>query len=297
MIERERGRERSRLHAGSPKRDLILGLQDHAPGQRQAPNGWATQGSPHLGLKLVFFRKPDTEIYAQIITAWQGPRDEGWRGKLRPTQEKSLNCAKQPVETLPWEWFCEMLWAGEWHDQTGVCKLWVWLWCGSSRPFWVWSQADLWGKGCSIPGEMCRNVLVTVPWVEERGAQSAAPALFSRPVYRDTQPREKHRCWQHILCWWSAHVQGKHFPRSKMEPRFLGGLQNRPLERTKGHGVGAASRRGACFLVFSVGVKTTWIPPLSLTKPKSGNVHAHICAHRRKEKEPSFKLFFKFYLF
>ena len=40
--ERERGRDtgrrRSRLHAGSPMRDSIPGLQDHALGQRQALN-------------------------------------------------------------------------------------------------------------------------------------------------------------------------------------------------------------------------------------------------------------------
>ena len=48
--ERERGRDtgrgRSRLHAESPMWDSILGLQDGALGQRQAPNCWATQGSP-----------------------------------------------------------------------------------------------------------------------------------------------------------------------------------------------------------------------------------------------------------
>ena len=44
MIERERekgrdtGRGRSRLHAGSPTRDWIPGLQDHALDQRQALN-------------------------------------------------------------------------------------------------------------------------------------------------------------------------------------------------------------------------------------------------------------------
>ena len=40
--QRERGRDtgggRSRLHARSPTRDSILGLQDHALGQRQALN-------------------------------------------------------------------------------------------------------------------------------------------------------------------------------------------------------------------------------------------------------------------
>ena len=50
--ERERGRDtgggRSRLHAGSPTWDLIPELQDHALGQRQALNCWATQGFPIL---------------------------------------------------------------------------------------------------------------------------------------------------------------------------------------------------------------------------------------------------------
>ena len=52
--ERERGRNtgrgRDRLHAGSPMWDLILGLQDHALGQRQVLNRWATQGSLHCSL-------------------------------------------------------------------------------------------------------------------------------------------------------------------------------------------------------------------------------------------------------
>ena len=42
----ERGRGRSRLHAGSPTWDSIQRLQDHALGQRQALNHWTTQGSP-----------------------------------------------------------------------------------------------------------------------------------------------------------------------------------------------------------------------------------------------------------
>ena len=50
--ERERGRDtgrgRSRLHAGSPMWDPIPGLQDHAPGGRQAPHHGATQGSHHI---------------------------------------------------------------------------------------------------------------------------------------------------------------------------------------------------------------------------------------------------------
>ena len=49
MRDRERGRDtgrgRSRLHAGSPMGEWIPGLQDHALGQRQILNRWATQGS------------------------------------------------------------------------------------------------------------------------------------------------------------------------------------------------------------------------------------------------------------
>ena len=47
---RDIGRGRSRLHAGSPTWDSIPGLQVHAPGQRQALNRWATQGSPQFKL-------------------------------------------------------------------------------------------------------------------------------------------------------------------------------------------------------------------------------------------------------
>ena len=48
--ERERGRDRQREKqapcTGSPTWDSIPGLQDRAPGQRQAPDRCATQGSP-----------------------------------------------------------------------------------------------------------------------------------------------------------------------------------------------------------------------------------------------------------
>ena len=54
--ERERGRGgRSRLHAGGPTRDSNPGLQDRAPGQRQAPNRRATQGSPVLTFLMSAF--------------------------------------------------------------------------------------------------------------------------------------------------------------------------------------------------------------------------------------------------
>ena len=54
---RERGRDtgkgRSRLHAGCPMWDSIPGLQDHTPGQRQALNHWATQGSPRVNIIIL----------------------------------------------------------------------------------------------------------------------------------------------------------------------------------------------------------------------------------------------------
>ena len=51
----ERGRGRSRPHVGSPMRDSILGLQDHTLGQRQVPNCWTTQASPHIFLYVYLF--------------------------------------------------------------------------------------------------------------------------------------------------------------------------------------------------------------------------------------------------
>ena len=57
--ERERGRDTgrgiSRLHARSPMWDLILGLQDHTLGWRQALNRWATQGSPVVSISLKLY--------------------------------------------------------------------------------------------------------------------------------------------------------------------------------------------------------------------------------------------------
>ena len=64
--ERERGRDtgrgRSRLHAGSPTWDSILGLQDHALGQRQAPNCCTTQGSG-----VTFFSYTESFIVLSLI--------------------------------------------------------------------------------------------------------------------------------------------------------------------------------------------------------------------------------------
>ena len=46
--QRHRQREKQALCTGSSMWDLIPGLQDHALGQRQAPNRCATQGSPRI---------------------------------------------------------------------------------------------------------------------------------------------------------------------------------------------------------------------------------------------------------
>ena len=47
---RDTGRERSRLHAGSPMWDLILGLQDHALGVKAGANPLSHPGVPHKNL-------------------------------------------------------------------------------------------------------------------------------------------------------------------------------------------------------------------------------------------------------
>ena len=48
---RDTGRGRSSLHVGSPMRNSIPGPQGHILGPRQAPNRWATLGSPKTVLK------------------------------------------------------------------------------------------------------------------------------------------------------------------------------------------------------------------------------------------------------
>ena len=59
VTERERERQRHRQRekqapcTGNPTWDSIPGLQDHAPGQRQAPNRCATQGPDFLCLNKV----------------------------------------------------------------------------------------------------------------------------------------------------------------------------------------------------------------------------------------------------
>ena len=55
--EADNRRREKQLHAGSPMRDSIPGLQDRALGQRQAPNHWATQGSPKI-CWLFFVQSP-----------------------------------------------------------------------------------------------------------------------------------------------------------------------------------------------------------------------------------------------
>ena len=77
VTERERQRHRQRKKqatcTSSPTWDSILGLQDHAVGQRQLPNRCATQGSPifnfsrtlqtvfHSGRTFIYVLMRDTE--------------------------------------------------------------------------------------------------------------------------------------------------------------------------------------------------------------------------------------------
>ena len=63
--ERERQREKQAPCTGSPTWDSIPGLQDHALGQRQAPNRCATQGS--LGIISVSGRNPSVAKARKLI--------------------------------------------------------------------------------------------------------------------------------------------------------------------------------------------------------------------------------------
>ena len=59
--QRHRQREKQAPWTGSLTWDSILGLQDRALGQRQAPNRCATQGSPFFYLKILFIYSWETE--------------------------------------------------------------------------------------------------------------------------------------------------------------------------------------------------------------------------------------------
>ena len=85
VTERERERERQRHRqrekqapgTGSPTWDSILGLQDCALGQRQAPNRCATQGSPvspFLKVDLPSHTQAHMQVHAhslQVLLLWK----------------------------------------------------------------------------------------------------------------------------------------------------------------------------------------------------------------------------------
>ena len=80
VTERERGRDtgrgRSRLHApGARRGDSIPGLQDHALGQRQAPNRCATPGSLNVFFFFLIF------IYLFMIVTERERERERERGR------------------------------------------------------------------------------------------------------------------------------------------------------------------------------------------------------------------------
>ena len=70
VTERERERQRHRQREKQapctwiPMWNSILGLQDHALGQRQAPNHCATQGSPSRSVDILIWAFNGIEIYS-----------------------------------------------------------------------------------------------------------------------------------------------------------------------------------------------------------------------------------------
>ena len=91
---RDVGRGRSRLHAGSPTWDSILGLQDHAPSQRQKLSCWATQGS----LKNVNFCnlkiKHNWGMWHFISRSWVGGPCWAWSLLKKQNAIKILNSSE-----------------------------------------------------------------------------------------------------------------------------------------------------------------------------------------------------------
>ena len=61
------GRERSKLHTGSPMWDSILGLLDHALGRRQALNQWASQASLEMDFIWGSFWLDDLFLYYYLL--------------------------------------------------------------------------------------------------------------------------------------------------------------------------------------------------------------------------------------
>ena len=59
---RDKGRGRSRLHAGRLLWDLILGLQDHALGQRRVLNCWATGAAQEVVVLSQSFGRFDMQL-------------------------------------------------------------------------------------------------------------------------------------------------------------------------------------------------------------------------------------------
>ena len=90
VTQRERERERQRHRqsekqapcTGSPTWNSILGLQDRALGQRQAPNRCATQGSQNL----IFLKEDFIYLFMRDTHREVDTEAEGEAGSLRGAQ-------------------------------------------------------------------------------------------------------------------------------------------------------------------------------------------------------------------
>ena len=121
--QRHRQREKQDPCTGSPTWDSIPGLQDRAPGQRQAPNRCATQGSLLYVFKFLFiaiqfvwilssarvsFRRdkdfPRQATYKGVHDHLTSPvrnfkRDSSSGGKKRPKETKTRKNQRTSPET------------------------------------------------------------------------------------------------------------------------------------------------------------------------------------------------------
>ena len=96
--ERERGRDRgrSRLHAGNPTQDTILGLRDHALGQRQTPNHCATQAPLHRFLKSY---SKDTGLAIWVIRKPTIKASHPPNGSTGQPKVKNFYCSEQSIDS------------------------------------------------------------------------------------------------------------------------------------------------------------------------------------------------------
>ena len=114
---RHTGRGRSRLQAGSPTWDSILGLQGHDLGQRHALNHWATQESPSWLLLLhllAIFSSLDI-IWSHLLFIYLREREREKDSTDREFGEEAEGEAGSP------RWAGSLIWG--WIRGPGDCDL------------------------------------------------------------------------------------------------------------------------------------------------------------------------------